>query len=62
MTKKKAPSGPRDEIVNKRSKAYARRDARGRFTAITAEGRSLSRDRRQHAKHAKPRRQGDRGD
>ena len=62
MTKKKTPSGPRDMVVTSRNKAYARRDARGRFTEMTDQGRSLSRDRRQHASHQKPPRQGDRGD
>ena len=36
--------------------------ARGRFTEMTDVGRSLSQDRRRHAPHKKPRRQGDRGD
>jgi hypothetical protein len=62
MGKKKTASGPRDQVVTARNKSYARRDSRGRFTEMTDEGRSLARDRRQHAKHAKPRRQGDRGD
>ena len=60
--KTKTPTGPRDEVVNRQKKSYARRDARGRFTEITDEGRSLSQDRRKHAAHKKPPRQGDRGD
>lgn len=61
--KSKTPSGPRDEVVKRGgTRVYARRDSRGRFTEMTSEGRSLSRDRRQRAKHKKPRRQGDRGD
>ena len=62
MTKKKTPSGPRDIVVTSRNKSYARRDARGRFTEMTDQGRSLSRDRQQHAGHKKPPRKADRGD
>jgi len=62
MTKKKTPSGSRDLVASKRNKSFARRDARGRFTEMTDEGRSLAQDRRRHATHKKPRRQGDRGD
>jgi hypothetical protein len=62
MGKRKSPSGPRELINTGRNKSFARRDARGRFTEMTDEGRSLGRDRRQHATHKKPRRQGDRGD
>jgi hypothetical protein len=62
MAKKKSPSGPRDEVDTRRNKSYARRDSRGRFTEMTDVGRSLATDRRQHAKHRKPPRQGDRGD
>jgi len=60
--KKKTPSGPRDVVVGRRNKSFARRDARGRFTEMTDVGRSLSQDRRKHAQHKKPRRQGDKGD
>jgi hypothetical protein len=60
--KKKNPSGPRDEIKRRKTTQYARRDSRGRFTEMTSTGRSLAADRRQHAKHKKPRRQGDKGD
>lgn len=43
-------------------KRYARRDENGRFTEMVDVGKSLSQDRRQHAKtEAKPG-QGDRGD
>jgi len=62
MTKKKTPSGPRDLVASKRNKSFARRDARGRFTEMTDQGRSLAQDQRRHATHKKPRRQGDRGD
>jgi len=59
---KKTPSGPRDQVITRQNKSYARRDARGRFTEMTDVGRSLSQDSRRHAVHTKPRRQGDKGD
>ncbi|HEY3889762.1 MAG TPA: hypothetical protein VGL73_14380 [Caulobacteraceae bacterium] len=52
----------REEISPKGDKRYVRRDDRGRFKTEVDEGRSLSADARQKAKHdAKPG-QGDRGD
>jgi hypothetical protein len=62
MATKKSSSGPRELIDNGRNKSYARRDAAGRFSEMTDQGRSLSTDRRQHAGHKKPTRQGDKGD
>ena len=42
---------------------YIRRDEQGHFTEDQVDkGQSLSRDRRQHAKHTVPPGQGDRGD
>jgi hypothetical protein len=42
---------------------YIRRDAQGRFTSNQVDvGRSLTADRRQHAKHKAPKGQKDRGD
>jgi len=58
----KTPSGPRDEVKLRGVKMLARRDSRGRFTEMKSEGRSIARDRRQHAQHKKPRGQGDKGD
>jgi hypothetical protein len=44
-------------------KRYVRRDDQGHFTEDQVdEGRSLTADRRQHAKHEAPPGQGDRGD
>ena len=62
MATKKSTSGPRELIDNGRNKSYARRDAAGRFSEMTDQGRSLSTDSRQHAEHKKPIRQGDKGD
>jgi hypothetical protein len=47
---------------HKGDKRYVRRDENGRFSESDDVSRSLSADARQHAKHAKPRNQGDRGD
>ncbi|MBV9882030.1 MAG: hypothetical protein JO276_03390 [Sphingomonadaceae bacterium] len=43
-------------------KRYVRRDAQGHFKEEVDVGRSLAADRRQHAKHEKPRGEGDKGD
>jgi hypothetical protein len=52
----------REEISPNGDKRYVRRDAKGQFKTEVDEGRSLSADARQKAKHdAKPG-QGDRGD
>lgn len=47
---------------HKGDKRYARRDAQGRFTEMDDVGRSLSQDRKRHAKHEAKPGQGDRGD
>ena len=48
---------------NKGAKRYARRDAEGHFTSDQVNvGKSLSADRRHHAKKVVPKGQGDRGD
>ena len=47
---------------SKGDKRYARRDASGRFKEMDDVGRSLTQDRRQHAKHESKRGEGDRGD
>jgi hypothetical protein len=62
MAAKKGSSGPRELIDTGRNKSFARRDAAGRFSEMTDQGRSLSADKRQRAEHKKPARQGDRGD
>jgi hypothetical protein len=62
MAAKKAPSGPRELIDTGRNKSFARRNAAGRFSEMTDQGRSLSSDKRQHANHKKSARQGDKGD
>jgi len=56
---------PKRETIepNPDDKRYVRRDEKGHFTDDQQDvGRSLSRDRRQHAKHEAPKGQGDRGD
>jgi hypothetical protein len=62
MAAKKVPSGPRELIDTGLNKSFARRNAAGRFSEMTDQGRSLSADKRQHANHKKPARQGDKGD
>jgi len=62
MGVKKAPSGPREVIDTGTNKSYARRDAKGQFSEMTDQGRSLSVDARKHAKTKKPLKQGDKGD
>jgi hypothetical protein len=52
----------RELIDTGADKRYVRRDERGRFTQSTDVGRSLSADRRQHAKNTTKHGQGDRGD
>jgi hypothetical protein len=51
------------ELVNTgRDKRYVRRDSKGQFKESDDVGRSLSQDRRQHAKTVAKKGQGDRGD
>lgn len=51
------------ELINTgRDKRYVRRDDKGRFNESDDQGKSLSQDRRQHAKTVSKRGQGDRGD
>ena len=47
---------------HKGDKRYARRDESGRFTEMDNVSRSLSQDRKQHAKNESKSGQGDRGD
>jgi hypothetical protein len=56
------PEG-RETIEVRGAKRYIRRDSRGRFTSSQdSVGRSLTRDRQQHARTAVAKGQGDRGD
>jgi hypothetical protein len=52
----------RELIDTGTDKRFVRRDERGRFKAVTDVGRSLARDRRQHATTIARKGQGDRGD
>jgi hypothetical protein len=62
MSGTKGTGGPREEIDTGSNKLYARRNDEGRFGKVTDEGKSLSADRRTHARSEKPDRQGDKGD
>jgi len=54
---------PRERLDHPNDKEYLRRDDQGQFTENQVKvGRSLARDRRQHAKTIVPKGQGDRGD
>ena len=55
-------SSKRELIDTGRDKRYVRRDERGHFKESDDQGRSLGRDRRQHASTRSERGQGDRGD
>jgi len=54
---------PERELINTgRDKRFVRRDDQGRFRESDDVGRSLTTDRRQHAKNVVDKGQGDRGD
>ena len=56
-------AGKRELIApHKGDKRYVRRDAQGRFSEVDDVGRSLTQDRRQHAKTTSKPGYGDRGD
>jgi hypothetical protein len=55
-------SSKRELIDTGTDKRYVRRDNGGRFKESDDVGRSLSQDRRRHAKTVAPKGQGDRGD
>jgi len=58
-----AKKASRRELINTGTdKRYVRRDESGRFKESDDVGRSLTADRRQHAKTNAPKGQGDRGD
>lgn len=52
----------RELIDTGTDKRYARREDNGRFKESDDQGKSLSKDVKQHAKTKKPRNQGDKGD
>jgi hypothetical protein len=53
---------PRELIDTGTDKRYVRRDGKGRFKESDDVGRSLTADRRQHAKTKSKKGEGDRGD
>jgi hypothetical protein len=55
-------SSTRELINTGTDKRYVRRDEKGQFKESDDVGRSISKDRRQHAKTKSERGQGDRGD
>jgi hypothetical protein len=55
-------SGRRDTVKTTRATFYAQRDRRGRFTNLVEQGKSLTRDRKQHAKTRVKKGYGHRGD
>jgi hypothetical protein len=59
----RARSAAKRELINTgRDKRYVRRDEKGRFNESDDVGKSLSQDRRRHAKTVSKPGQGDRGD
>lgn len=60
MTKKS--TSHRELIDTSNDKRYVRRNEKGEFDEVSDVGRSLARDRQQHAKTVVPSGQGDRGD
>jgi hypothetical protein len=58
----KKQQSERELIDTGRDKRYVRRDEKGQFKESDDQGRSLSRDVRQHAKTKAKKGQGDRGD
>ena len=52
----------RELIDTGKDKRYVRRDEKGRFKEVVDVGKSLSQDRKKHAKTVAPKGQGDRGD
>jgi hypothetical protein len=59
---KKTSKSHRELIDTGTDKRFVRRDEKGQFEEVADVGRSLSRDRKQHAKTEVPPGQGDRGD
>ncbi len=61
-TMAKRASSKRDLVKNRGGEFYAKRDANGRFKEMDEVGRSLTADRRQHAKRETKSGHGDQGD
>lgn len=59
---KKSEKSHRELIDTGRDKRFVRRNEKGQFEDVADVGRSLARDRQQHAKTEVPPGQGDRGD
>ena len=60
---KKATAGSHRELIDTgKDKRFVRRDEKGQFDEVADVGRSLTQDRKQHAKTTVPSGQGDRGD
>lgn len=59
---KKSEKSHRELIDTGTDKRFVRRDEQGKFEKVDDVGRSLARDRQQHAKTEVPPGQGDRGD
>ena len=59
---KKTSKGHRELIDTGTDKRFVRRNEKGQFEDVVDVGRSLSQDRKRHAKTAVPPGQGDRGD
>ena len=59
---KKETKSHRELIDTGTDKRFVRRDEKGRFEEVVDVGRSLSQDRKRHAKTEVPPGQGDRGD
>jgi len=59
---KKSSKSHRELIDTGADKRFVRRDEKGQFKEVDEVGRSLARDRQQHAKTEVPPGQGDRGD
>lgn len=59
---KKSSKSHRELIDTGKDKRFVRRDSEGQFDEVSDVGRSLSQDRKQHAKKTVPPGQGDKGD
>ncbi len=59
---KKTDKSHRELVDTSKDKRFVRRDKEGRFDDVSDVGRSITQDRKQHAKHTVPPGQGDRGD
>jgi hypothetical protein len=55
-------TGKRELVDTGKNKRFVRRDAKGQFDDVSDVGKSLTQDRRKHARTEVPPGQGDRGD